>query len=161
MIQFFHSKITGVQVSAAGARRGKQGQTLGRSRLGFPTKSHIKTDLDANALDFYLTGGKVSGISLFAQLLHTLPNICPCVGITDKGCDKRPTVMRPASSASHQFFRASKTHSREYAIFRSASPNFRHAPNRKSARSSDSNALLCAARRASSGPQPSSVSRAG
>jgi len=67
-------------------RRGKRGQlrqALGRSRGGFSTKIHLKTDLDGNPLDFHLTGGEVSDSTQFETSL----DIGPRIAMTDKGYD--------------------------------------------------------------------------
>jgi transposase len=70
-------------------KRGQQNQALGRSRGGFSTKIHLKTDLDGNPLDFHLTGGEVSDATQFETSLDIGPDITPRVGITDKGYDSR------------------------------------------------------------------------
>ena len=41
-------------------KRGQQGQALGRSRGGFSTKIHLKTDFDGLPIAFDLTGGEVA-----------------------------------------------------------------------------------------------------
>jgi transposase len=68
---------------------GQQNQALGRSRGGFSTKIHLKTDLDGNPLDFHLTGGEVSDTTQFKTSLDLGPDITPRVAITDKGYDSR------------------------------------------------------------------------
>jgi hypothetical protein len=68
-------------------KRGQQGQALGRSRGGFSTKIHLKTDLDGNPLDFHLTGGEASDSREFATSLDIGPDIRPRIAITDKGYD--------------------------------------------------------------------------
>jgi transposase len=87
LIQFFDSTITRAHVSAAGAKGGQQRQALGRSRGGFSTKIHLKTDLDGNPLDFHLTGGEVSDSTQFETSLDIGPDIRPRIAITDKGYD--------------------------------------------------------------------------
>jgi transposase len=69
------------------SKRGQQGQTLGRSRGGFSTKIHLKTDLDGHPLDFHLTGGEVSDSTQFETSLDLGPDIRPRIAITDKGYD--------------------------------------------------------------------------
>ena len=64
-------------------------QALGRSRGGFSTKIHLKTDLDGNPLDFHLTAGEVSDATQLETSLDIGPDITPRVGITDKGYDSR------------------------------------------------------------------------
>jgi transposase len=70
-------------------KRGQENQALGRSRGGFSTKIHLKTDLDGNPLDFHLTGGEVSDTTQFETSLDLGPDITPRVAITDKGYDSR------------------------------------------------------------------------
>ncbi len=68
-------------------KRGQQNQALGRSRGGFSTKIHLKTDLDGNPLDFHLTGGEVSDSTQFETSLDIGPDVSPRIAITDKGYD--------------------------------------------------------------------------
>ena len=69
-------------------RRGKRGQhrqALGRSRGGFSTKIHLKTDLDGNPLDFHLTGGEASDSTQFETSLDIGPDIRPRIAIEVAG----------------------------------------------------------------------------
>jgi hypothetical protein len=68
-------------------KRGQQRQALWRSRGGFSTKIHLKTDLDGNPLDFHLTGGEASDSTQFETSLDIGPDIRPRIAITDKGYD--------------------------------------------------------------------------
>jgi len=70
-------------------KRGQHRQALGRSRGGFSTKIHLKTDLDGNPLDFHLTGGEVSDSTQFETSLDIGPDITPRIAITDKGYDSQ------------------------------------------------------------------------
>ena len=73
-------------------RRGKRGQhhqSFGRSRGGFSTKIHLKTDLDGNPLDFHLTGGEASDSKQFETSLDIGPDIRPRIAMTDKGYDSQ------------------------------------------------------------------------
>src|SRR4051812_48837608 len=70
-------------------KRGQQHQAFGRSRGGFSTKIHLKTDLDGNPLDFHLTGGEASDSTEFETSLDIGPDIRPRVAITDKGYDSQ------------------------------------------------------------------------
>ncbi|MEO1458527.1 MAG: transposase [Pseudomonadota bacterium] len=45
-VQMFDSTVIRAHVSAAGEKRGQARQALGRSRGGFGTKNHLKTDHD-------------------------------------------------------------------------------------------------------------------
>jgi hypothetical protein len=67
--------------------RGQQHQAFGRSRGGFSTKIHLKTDLHGRPLDFHLTGGEASDSTQFETSLDIGPDICPRIAITDKGYD--------------------------------------------------------------------------
>ena len=87
LIQFFDSTTARAHVSAAGAKRGQQHQALGRSRGGFSTKIHLKTDLDGRPLDFHLTGGEASDSTQFETSLDIGPDIRPRIAVTDKGYD--------------------------------------------------------------------------
>lgn len=68
-------------------KRGQQNQALGRSRGGFSTKIHLKTDLDGHPLDFHLTGGEASDSREFETSLDLGPDIRPRIAVTDKGYD--------------------------------------------------------------------------
>jgi hypothetical protein len=65
---------------AAGNGRIQGGRKIrrsGRSRGGFSTKIHLKTDLDGDPLDFHLTGGEVSDTTQFETSLDLGPDITP------------------------------------------------------------------------------------
>jgi hypothetical protein len=68
-------------------KRGQQHQALGRSRGGFSTKIHLKTDLDGRPLDFHLTPGEASDSTQFETLLDIGPDVGPRIAVTDKGYD--------------------------------------------------------------------------
>jgi transposase len=68
-------------------QRGQDCQALGRSRGGFSTKIHLKTDFQGKPLDFHLTGGEASDSRQFETLLDIGPDIRPRAAITDKGYD--------------------------------------------------------------------------
>ena len=70
-------------------KRGQHGQALGRSRGGFSTKIHLKTDLDGQPLDFHLTGGEAGDSTEFEISLDLGPDIRPRIAVTDKGYDSR------------------------------------------------------------------------
>jgi hypothetical protein len=50
------------------APKGQKGQALGRSRGGFSTKIHLKTDFDGHPIAFDLTGGEKGGRTAFPDL---------------------------------------------------------------------------------------------
>ena len=60
LVQMFDSTVVRAHVSAAGAKGGRADQALGRSRGGFSTKIHLKTDFGGYPLAFHLTGGEAS-----------------------------------------------------------------------------------------------------
>src|SRR5712691_12158813 len=74
-----------------GGRRkgGQQNQALGRSRGGFSTKIHLKTDFDGLPLAFHLTGGEASDSRNFEILLDIGPDIAPRAVLGDKGYDAK------------------------------------------------------------------------
>ena len=66
-------------------KRGQGGQALGRSRGGFTTKIHAKSDASGDIIAFDLTGGQASDARHFEVLLDTGPDIRPRAAICDKG----------------------------------------------------------------------------
>ena len=66
-------------------KRGQEGQALGRSRGGFTTKIHAKSDSSGNLIAFDLTGGEASDGRQFETLLDIGPDIDPRAAIADKG----------------------------------------------------------------------------
>jgi transposase len=72
-----------------GCKRGQSRQALGRSRGGFSTKIHLKTDWDGDPLGFCLTGGEASDSRNFETLLDLGPDITPRAAVGDKGYDAK------------------------------------------------------------------------
>lgn len=72
-----------------GRKRGQDCQALGRSRGGFSTKIHLKTDRDGNPIAFDLTGGEASDSRHFETLLDIGPDITPRAAVADKGYDAK------------------------------------------------------------------------
>jgi transposase len=70
-------------------KRGQNGQALGRSRGGFSTKIHLKTDFGGLPLAFDLTPGQASDSPHFATLLDLGPDITPRAALGDKGYDSK------------------------------------------------------------------------
>ncbi|MBL0407657.1 IS5 family transposase [Microvirga aerilata] len=62
---------------------------MGRSRGGFSTKIHLKTDWAGDPLGFHLTGGEVSDSPHFETLLDLGPDITPRAAVGDKGYDAK------------------------------------------------------------------------
>lgn len=67
------------------AQKGQENQALGRSRGGFSTKIHLKTDFDGHPIAFDLTGGEKGDAPHFPILLGLGPDIDPRAAIGDKG----------------------------------------------------------------------------
>jgi transposase len=89
LVQMVDSTIVRAHVSAAGAKGGQENQALGRSRGGFSTKIHLKTDFDGLPLAFHLTGGEASDSRNFEILLDIGPDITPRAVLGDKGYDAK------------------------------------------------------------------------
>ncbi|WP_162239595.1 transposase [Methylobacterium sp. Leaf87] len=68
---------------------GQQDQALGRSRGGFSTKIHLKTDFSGLPLAFVLTGGEAGDSPQFETLLDLGPDVRPRAAVTDKGYDSK------------------------------------------------------------------------
>ena len=69
------------------AQKGQQGQALGRSRGGFSTKIHLKTDFDGLPIAFDLTGGQAADSPHFETLMDLGPDVRPRVIVADKAYD--------------------------------------------------------------------------
>ena len=63
-------------------KRGQDGQALGRSRGGFTTKIHAKSDASGDIIAFDLTGGEASDGRHFETLLDIGPDIQPRAAIS-------------------------------------------------------------------------------
>ena len=70
-------------------KRGQNGQALGRSRGGFSTKIHLKTDFGGLPIAFHLTGGEASDSRNFETLLDIGPDINPRAALGDKRYDSK------------------------------------------------------------------------
>jgi transposase len=73
----------------SGRKRGQDGQALGRSRGGFSTKIHLKTDFSGLPIAFHLTGGQASDSRNFEMLLDIGPDLTPRAALGDKGYDSK------------------------------------------------------------------------
>ena len=73
----------------SGRKRGQHTQALGRSRGGFSTKIHLKTDFDGHPLGFHVTEGQASDSRNFEVLLEIGPDVSPRAAVGDKGYDSR------------------------------------------------------------------------
>ena len=67
------------------SKGGQEGQALGRSRGGFTTKIHAKSDASGDIIAFDLTGGEAFDGRHFETLLDIGPDIEPRAVICDKG----------------------------------------------------------------------------
>ncbi|MGA8021399.1 MAG: IS5 family transposase [Candidatus Acidiferrales bacterium] len=80
----------GASPCLGGWRKGGQNnQALGRSRGGFSTKIHLKTDFGGLPIAFDLTGGEASDSRNFETLLDIGPDINPRAALGDKGYDSK------------------------------------------------------------------------
>src|SRR4051794_35844976 len=70
-------------------KRGQNNQALGRSRGGFSTKIHLKTDFGGLPIAFDLTPGQASDSRHFSILLDLGPDITPRAVVGDKGYDSK------------------------------------------------------------------------
>ena len=141
-------------------KRGQHGQALGRSRGGFSTKIHLKTDFDGLPLAFHLTGGEASDSRNFEILLDIGPDITPRAVLGDKGYDakaNRQAARRRGicPAIPYRENAAASPHS-----FPRSSTKDAPASSRASANSSASNGSPCAARRPRRTSLPSSRSLA-
>ena len=84
LIQMFDSTIVRAWVGGR-SKRGQEGQALGRSRGGFTTKIHAKSDASGDIIAFDLTGGEAFDRRRFETLLDIGPDIRPRAVICDKG----------------------------------------------------------------------------
>ena len=87
LVQFRHHRRPRPCLGGGSERGNTYCQALGRSRGGFSTKIHLKTDFDGLPLDFHLTGGEASDCSEFQTSLDIGPDIQSRVAVTDKGYD--------------------------------------------------------------------------
>jgi transposase len=87
LVQMFDSTVVRAHVSAAGAKGGQHNQALGRSRGGFSSKIHLKTDFDGLPIAFHLTGGEVGDSTQLKTSLDIGPDITPRAALTDKWYD--------------------------------------------------------------------------
>ena len=85
LIQMFDSTIRARPRVGGWRKRGQDGQALGRSRGGFTTKIHAKSDASGDIIAFDLTGGEASDGRHFKTLLDIGPDIQPRAVICDKG----------------------------------------------------------------------------
>ena len=74
-------------------QKGANGQALGRSRGGFGTKIHLKTDHDGFPIAFELTGGEAADSPLFEALIDAGPDEAPRAIVCDKGYDSDANRM--------------------------------------------------------------------
>jgi sugar phosphate isomerase/epimerase/transposase len=72
-------------------KRGQRSQAFGRSRGGFPTKIHLRTDIERDPLNVHLTGGEASDSKQFETSLDIGPDIRPRTAMIDEGYDSLAT----------------------------------------------------------------------
>jgi transposase len=89
LIQMFDSTRRARSCLGGWSKRGQEGQALGRSRGGFTTKIHAKSDASGDIIAFDLTGGEAFDGRHFETLLDIGPDIQPRAVIGDKGYASR------------------------------------------------------------------------
>jgi transposase len=82
LIQMFDSTIVARAWVGGRGKREQDGQALGRSRGGFTTKIHAKSDASGDIIAFDLTGGEASDRRHFETLLDIGPDIQPRAAIS-------------------------------------------------------------------------------
>ena len=98
-------------------RQGQKGaadQALGRSRGGFSTKVHLKTDFGGLPMAFSLTGGEASDSRRFETLLDIGPEIDPRAALSDKGYNSKSNhdTARHAECSGNRLSIRHRRHSR-------------------------------------------------
>ena len=130
-----------------GRKGGQKNQALGRSRGGFSTKIHLKTDFDGLPIAFLLTGGEASDSRQFETLLDIGPDIAPRAALADKGYDAKSNRDAARERGICPAIPYRSTIKDKPASSRNCSTRDGRASNRRSAKSNASSALPCAARR--------------
>ena len=74
---------------------GRAGQALGRSRGGFSTKIHLKTDWDGDPLGFCLTGGRPATARTLRRCSTSVPRSHLAPPWATRAMTPRPTAGRP------------------------------------------------------------------
>ena len=82
LIQMFELNHRARACVGGRGKRGQDGQALGRSRGGFTTKIHAKSDASGDIIAFDLTGGEASDARHFETLLDIGPDIKPRAAIS-------------------------------------------------------------------------------
>ena len=80
---------------------GQEGEALGRSRGGFTTKIHAKSDASGDIIAFDLTGGEASDARHFDILLDIGPDIQPRAVISRQGL-RQQGQSRSGEGARHR-----------------------------------------------------------
>ena len=91
LIQMFDSTI-GARMCRPPEQRGARRASVGRSRGGFTTKIHAKSNASGDIIAFDLTGGEASDARHFNILPDIGPDIQPRAVLCDKGF-RRPPVL--------------------------------------------------------------------
>ena len=130
-----------------GRKRGQETQALGRSRGGFSTKIHLKTDMDGHPIAFHLTGGEASDSRNFETLLDIGPDIAPRAAVADKGYDAKANREAARERGICPVIPYRQNAKDRPKFFAKALYRGGRASSRPSASSNASSASLCAARR--------------
>ena len=139
-------------------KRGQEGQALGRSRGGFTTKIHAKSDASGDIIAFDLTGGEASDGRHFETLLDIGPDIQPRAAICDKGYASKANREAQGRAASRRSSRTRPTKKTSRPSSRAPSTRPAPASSRASDASSGSSASRSAAKRPNETSDQSSAS---
>ena len=107
LIQMFDSTIVRAHVVGGWSKGGQEGQALGRSRGGFSTKIHAKSDASGDIIAFDLTGGEAFDGRHFETLLDIGPDIQPRAVISRQRLRQQGQSRKPRERAAS--LRSSRT----------------------------------------------------
>ena len=147
---FARDGASGSDVRFDGDAKGAAGQALGRSRGGFGTKIHLKTDFDGLPIAFDLTGGHAADSPQF----KTLRDLGPASSLRTRPVTALETAASPGKTSSP----AGRTSKTDRRGSQGRSIGAAPASNRPSESSGASNPSHCAARKPKPTSNPSSRS---
>jgi transposase len=139
------------------SKGGQEGQALGRSRGGFTTKIHAKSDASGDIIAFDLTGGQAFDGRHFEILLDIGPDIQPRAAICDKGYASKANRDAARARGIAPVIPHKANEKNKPAFFARTSTRPARASSRALAGSSASSALRYAAKRPHETSDPSSV----
>ncbi len=153
LIQMFELHRRARSCVSGWSKGGQEGQALGRSRGGFTTKIHAKSDASGDIIAFDLTGGEAFDGRHFEILLDLGPDIQPRAVICDKGYASKANRETPQErAASPQSFPTRPT--------KRTSQRSSHAPSTRPVRASSraSDGLSASSASPSAAKRPNKIS---